>query len=79
MSDVDRYRRYAKFCREQASLLHDGVEADRWLDLAHEYDRLADVAAGMDPDEMPPVSTAPMQQQPMQQQQQAKAKPEDDK
>ena len=78
MSDEDRYRRYAKFCREQASLLHGGVEADRWLHLAHEYDRLADVAAGMDADEMPPVSTARMQQQPMQQQQ-SKAEPEDDK
>jgi hypothetical protein len=78
MSDEDRYRRYAKFCREQASLLRNGAEADRWLHLAREYDRLADVAAGMDTDEIPPVSTAPMQQQPMQQQQ-AKAKPEDEK
>ena len=76
MSDEDRYRRYAKFCREQALLLHGGAEADRWVHLAREYDRLGDVAAGMD--EIPPVSTAPMQQQPMQQQQ-AKAKPEDEK
>jgi|KBSSwiS6_1023812.scaffolds.fasta_scaffold13853_2 hypothetical protein len=77
MSDEDRYRRHARFCREQASLL-GGAEADRWLHLAREYDRLGDVAAGMDGDGLPPVSTARMQKQPMQQQQ-AKAKPEDEK
>ncbi len=40
MSDEDRYRRYAKFCREQASLL-SGPERERWIHLAEEYERLA--------------------------------------
>ena len=40
MSDEDRYRRYAKFCREQASLLL-GPERERWIRLAEEYERLA--------------------------------------
>jgi hypothetical protein len=75
MSDEDRYRRYAKFCREQASLL-GGSEAERWLHLAGEYERLADVAAGMVFDGIPAVPGGPTQQQPMQQQQ---AKTEDEK
>jgi hypothetical protein len=77
MSDEDRYRRYAKFCREQASLL-GGSEAERWLQLAVEYERLADVASGMDADGIPPVPAGPAQQQPMQQQQ-SKMTPEDEK
>jgi hypothetical protein len=77
MSDEDRYRRYAKFCREQASLL-SGAEAERWLRLALEYERLADVAASMDADGIPPVPAGPTQPQPMQQQQ-SKIIPEDEK
>ena len=68
MSDEDRYRRYAKFCREQASLL-SGAEAERWLRLAVEYERSTDVAASIDVDEIPPVPAGPTKQQPMQQQQ----------
>ena len=41
MSDEDRYRRHARFCREHASLLR-GAEAERWTHLADEYERLAD-------------------------------------
>ena len=77
MSDEARYRRYANFCREQASLL-GGSEAERWLHLAVEYERLADVASGMDADGIPPVPAGPAQQQPMQQQQ-SKMTPEDEK
>ena len=46
MSDEERYRRHAKFCREQASLLR-GPEAERWAGHTDEYERLADVAAEM--------------------------------
>jgi len=55
MSEEDRYRRYAKFCREQASLFGRS-EAERWLHLAVEYERLADVASGMDADGIPPCT-----------------------
>ena len=41
MSDEDRYRRHAKFCREHAALLR-GTERERWVHLADEYERLAD-------------------------------------
>ena len=77
MSEEDRYRRYAKFCREQASLLGRS-EAERWLHLAVEYERLADLASGMDADGIPPVPAGPAQQQLMQQQQ-SKMTPEDEK
>ena len=74
MSDEERYRRHAKFCREQASLLR-GAERERWIHLADEYERLARVAAGMSAGPIPP---APIQQQPMQQQQAKKPEPEDE-
>ena len=77
MSDEERYRRHAKFCREQASLLR-GPEAERWAGHTDEYERLADVASGMDADGIPPVPVGPAQQQPMQQQQ-SKMTPEDEK
>ena len=41
MSDEDRYRRHARFCREQALLLH-GLDSERWTHIAEEYERLAD-------------------------------------
>ena len=40
-TDEDRYRRDAKFCREQSLLLR-GPEARRWAYFADEYERLAD-------------------------------------
>ena len=40
-TDEDRYRRDAKFCREQSLLLR-GSEAARWAYFADEYERLAD-------------------------------------
>jgi len=41
MTDVDRYRQLAKFCRQQATLLQ-GEAAAGWLRLADEYEKLAD-------------------------------------
>lgn len=41
MSEEDRYRRHAKFCREQASIM-SGLEAERWRQMAEEYERLAE-------------------------------------
>ena len=42
MSDEDRYRRHARFCREQALPLHGGPESEQWNHLADDYERLAD-------------------------------------
>ena len=41
MTNVDRYRQLAEFCREQATLLK-GEPAAAWLRLADEYEKLAD-------------------------------------
>jgi len=41
MADEEGYRRLAKNCREQATLLL-GEAAARWLRIAEQYEKLAD-------------------------------------
>ena len=69
------YRSEAKRCRKRAADDPTSEAARRWLQLAAEYDQLAD-ALESDGTE-PRAQQSPMQQQPMQQQQ-SKAEPEDD-
>ena len=73
MADQSRYRRQAGACRQQAAMLRDRA-AERWLQIAAEYDKLADEVEASGPPT--PVQHMPMQQQPMQQQQ-SKTEPED--
>ena len=69
------YRSEAQRCRRRAADNPASEGAKRWLQLAADYDQLADA---LEADEAEPrVQQSAMQQQPMQQQQ-SKAEPEDD-
>ena len=69
------YRSEADRCRRRAADNPTSESAKRWLQLAADYDQLAD-ALELDEAE-PRAQPRAMQQQPMQQQQ-SKAEPEDD-
>ena len=74
------YRSEAERCRKRAADDPASEAARRWLQLAAEYDQLADAleSDGTEPRaQQSPMQQQPMQQQPMQQQQ-SKAEPEDD-
>lgn len=69
------YRSEAERCRRRAADDPASESAKRWLQLAADYDQLADA---LESDEAEPhVQQSPLQRQPMQQQQ-SKAEPEDD-
>jgi hypothetical protein len=55
MPDEDRYRRHAKFCREQALLLNSS-ESERWDHLADDYERLAEGHRTLYPKQQQPKS-----------------------
>jgi len=69
MGTAATYRREAKRCREFAATSSFAVKA-RWLELAAEYDQLADALEAQAP------RRGMVQTQPMQQQQQKKDDPE---
>ena len=69
------YRSEAERCRRRAADDPASESAKRWLQLAADYEQLAEA---LESDEAEPrAQPSPMQQQPMQQQQ-TKAEPEDD-
>jgi len=71
MNNKSRLGARAKMCREEASLRWSDPAAEQhWLELAAEYDRLAETEVLMA--SRPPA--AAVQRQPMQQQQQQKKK-----
>ncbi len=76
------YRSEAERCRKRAADEPTSESARRWLQLAAEYEQLADALEAQDEGAQPRVRQPPMQQQPMQQQpmqqQQSKSEPEDD-
>jgi GcrA cell cycle regulator len=72
MASAGYYREEAERHRRLAAAAPDSERARRWLQLAAEYELLAQ---SMEP---PPVRRVPMQQQPVQQQQQQKRKPEEE-
>jgi hypothetical protein len=41
MDDVERYRRQAAVCREEADNVFSSIEASNWLRLAREFEELA--------------------------------------
>ena len=69
------YRTEAERCRKQAADDPASESAQRWLQLAAEYEQLADALEAQDDDAQ--SQQRPMQQQSMQQQQ-SRSKPEDD-
>ena len=71
MASAGYYREEAERHRRLAAAAPDSERAKRWLQLAAEYDLLAQ---SMEP---PAVRRVPMQQQPVQQQQQKKSEPEE--
>jgi GcrA cell cycle regulator len=71
MATADYYREEAERHRRLAAAAPDTERAQRWLQLAAEYELLAQ---SMEP---PAVQRVPMQQQPVQQQQQRKSEPEE--
>jgi hypothetical protein len=71
------YRSEAERCRKRAADEPASGSARRWLQLAAEYDQLADALEAQDEGAQPHVQRSPMQQQPMQQQQ-SKSEPQDD-
>ena len=71
------YRSEAERCRKRAADDPASEAARRWLQLAAEYDQLADALEAEEEGAPSTAQRTPMQQQPMQQQQ-SKAEPEDD-
>jgi GcrA cell cycle regulator len=71
MASAGYYREEAERHRRLAAAAPDSERAGRWLQLAAEYELLAQ---SMEP---PAVRRVPMQQQPVQQQQQQKSEPEE--
>ena len=71
------YRSEADRCRKRAADDPASESAQRWLQLAAEYDQLADAFEAKDEGAQPRAQQRPMQQQPMQQQQ-SKAEPEEE-
>lgn len=73
MAGASYYRSEAERCRKRAAADPTSDSKSRWLQLAAEYDQLADAleADGTEPR----VQPRPLQQQPMQQQQ-SKADPD---
>lgn len=71
------YRSEADRCRKRAADDPASESAKRWLQLAAEYEQLADALEAKDGGAQPTAQTGPMQQQSIQQQQ-SKAGPEDD-
>ena len=77
MASVAYYRTEAERCRALAAAATDPAAADRWRQIAQDYDNLANsLEAAPDSVPPPPVLHVPMQQQPVQQQQ-TKIEPED--
>lgn len=70
------YRTEAERCRKRAADDPASESAKRWLQLAAEYEQLADALEAQDEGAQPVTQRSPMQQQSMQQQQ-SKAEPED--
>jgi hypothetical protein len=70
------YRTEAERCRKRAADDPASESASRWLQLAAEYEQLADALEAEDEVTQPTVQTGPMQQQSMQQQQ-SKAEEDD--
>ena len=75
MTSVAYYRAEAKRCRASAADAKDAATAARWLQIARDYDNLANSLEAA-PQSAPPAIHVPMQQQPVQQQQ-TKTKPDD--
>ncbi len=69
------YRSEAERCRKRAADDPASESATRWLQLAAEYEQLADALEAQDEGAQPVAQRAPMQQQSMQQQQ-SKSEPE---
>jgi hypothetical protein len=63
------YRTEAERCRKRAADDPASESASRWLQLAAEYEQLADALEAEDEVTQPTAQTGPMQQQSMQQQQ----------
>ena len=74
MAGAPYYRSEAERCRKRAADDPASESAKRWLQLAAEYEQLADALEEKEEGAQPGVQWAPMQQQPMQQQQ-SKAEP----
>ena len=71
------YRSEAERCRKRAADDPASESAKRWLQLAAEYEQLADALETEEDRTQPRAQQQPMQQQPMQQQQ-SKAEDGDD-
>ena len=76
MVGASHYRSEAERCRKLAADDPASVTAKRWLQLAAEYEQLAEALDGETDRTKASVQRWPMQQQSMQQQQ-TKAEPED--
>ena len=74
MVSATYYRREARRCRDLADAHPQSAQAQRWLKIAADYDRLADALEAAD---KTPSSARAKQQQ--SQQQQSKQEPEDKK
>ncbi len=76
MAEAPYYRAEAAKCRKLAAAAADREARERWLQIASEYEQLAEALESKS-GYRPPFVTVPMQQQPMQQQQ-AKTEPKDE-
>lgn len=69
MVGASYYKAEAERCRKRAAEDPKSEMAKRWLQLAAEYEQLAEALGDGADDTKPAVQRSPMQQQPMQQQQ----------
>ena len=78
MVGASYYKAEAERCRKRAADDPASEMAKRWLQLAAEYEQLAEALNASSDDTKPAIQRGPMQQQPMQQQQ-TKAEGEDER